>query len=141
MAVVDSHSQARHDVHEDRGLAQMEHSQRGTSRGGDAESGRQGSGGGSAQIGSEGFCARREVLMTSDKLLDRVLCGLPSMHTLLGIAPVSRRWRLAARRVERVHGILDCSPYPLMTDAELLFLVRRFRRVVRSLVLRGYDLA
>ena len=78
-------------------------------------------------------------LLESNKLLRRILGGLPSVHLLLGIAPVCRAWGAAVQRVEQTHGVLDCSPYPLMTDAELLFLARRFRRRLACLVLRGYD--
>jgi hypothetical protein len=84
-----------------------------------------------------GTWAGRRALLDSSKLVHRILGALPSLHLLLGIAPVCRAWGAAAQRVEQTHGVLDCSPYPLMTDAELLFLVRRFRRRLTRLVLRG----
>lgn len=138
VSLMASDPHAGHDMHERGGWARAEDAEGGAGRSQDAESSRD-----EAHRSSRGASswAGREVLIASDKLLDRVLAGLPSMHTLLGLAPVCRRWCLAARRVEKVHGVLDCSPYPLMTDAELLFLVRRYRRVVKRLVLCGYDMA
>ena len=137
-------SDAGQDVHERGGWARAEDAQGGAGRSQDAESSRDEAHRSSRQAlqtGGASSWAGREVLIAADKLLDRVLSGLPSMHTLLGLAPVCRRWCQAARRVEKVHGVLDCSPYPLMTDAELLFLVRRYRHVVKRLVLCGYDMA
>ena len=94
------------------------------------------SGGGNRSRGAATW-AGQEVLLMSEKLLDCILCSLPSMHLLLGLAPTCAAWSRAARRAESKLGTLDCSPYPLMNNAELLFLMRRFRRSLTDLRLTG----
>ena len=84
-----------------------------------------------------GASAGQEVMVDSQRLLTRVFCGLKSLHFLLGVAPVCSAWAKAASSAEKMLGVLDCSAYPKMRDAELLFLLRRFRHSVSELRLNG----
>ena len=52
---------------------------------------------------------------------------------------VCRTWSKTVRSVERLLGKLDCRLYPSMHDAELLFLVNRFRHVLSGLCLAGCE--
>jgi hypothetical protein len=76
-------------------------------------------------------------MVDSQRLLTRVFCGLKSLHFLLGVAPVCSAWAKAASSAEKMLGMLDCSAYPKMRDAELLYLLRRFQHCVSELRLNG----